>query len=60
MNGDYSWVTNEEDANFLYGGERFVLTDSDIKRLKRGDILNFFVNDEYGCTLRYTKKGDLK
>ena len=43
------------DAKYLYGGEDYVLTDEDIELLKQGKIFNFFVEDEYGCTLRYDK-----
>ena len=53
MTGDYEWVKSEADADFMYGGERFEISDNDIKRLKNGEVLNFFVNMEYGCTLRY-------
>ena len=42
-----------EDCDSMYGGEAFVLTDKDIELLKQGKIINFSVNDEYGCTLRY-------
>lgn len=42
-----------KDCNSMYGGEAFVLTDEDIELLKQGKIINFSVNDEYGCTLRY-------
>lgn len=53
MTGDFNWVKEENDANFMYGGERYTITDKDIERLKNGEILNFFVNMEYGCTLKY-------
>ena len=53
MTGDFNWVKEENEADFMYGGERFTITDEDIERLKNGEILNFFVNDEYGCTLKY-------
>ena len=55
MTGDYNWVNNEENADFMYGGERYIITDEDIERLKKGEVLNFFVNMEYGCTLKYEK-----
>ena len=42
-----------KDANFMYGGEIYILTDKDIEILKSGLIINFSVNDEYGCTLQY-------
>lgn len=53
MTGDYNWIKSENDADFMYGGERFTITDEDIERLKNGDVINFFVNMEYGCTLKY-------
>lgn len=57
MIGDFKWIKDEKDADFMYGGERFFITDEDIEKLKNGEILNFFVNDEYGCTLQYEKGG---
>lgn len=56
MTGDFKWVKDREEADFLYGGEQFTITDEDIERLKNGEILNFFVNEEYGCTLNYDKE----
>ena len=53
MTGDFKWIKEEKDADFIYGGESYTITDKDIKRLKNGEILNFFVNMEYGCTLKY-------
>ena len=53
MTGDFNWITEEKDADFMYGGEQYVITEEDIERLKKGEILNFFVNMEYGCTLKY-------
>ena len=55
MTGDYKWIKEDKEAAFLYGGYRYVIDDEDIERLKKGEILNFFVNDEYGCTLKYDK-----
>ena len=55
MNGDFKWIKDEKDADFMFGGEEFVITDEDIQSLKNGYILNFFVNMEYGCTLKYRK-----
>ena len=55
MTGDFNWIKDEKDADFMYGGEQFVITDEDIERLKKGEILNFFVNDEYGCILKYER-----
>ena len=49
------WIKDEKDADFMYGGVRFIITDSDIERLKNGEILNFSVNMEYGCTLKYER-----
>ena len=43
----------EEECDYIYGGEDFYLTDEDIMLLKQGKIINFDVNEEYGCTLRY-------
>lgn len=63
MTGDFKWIKEEKDADFMYGGESYTITDEDIKRLKNGEILNFFVNMEYGCTLKYEAKsenGDLE
>lgn len=55
MTGDFNWIKDEKDADFMYGGERYIITDEDIEKLKNGEILNFFVNMEYGCTLQYEK-----
>ena len=55
MIGDFKWVKDDKEADFLYGGEQFTITDEDIEKLKNGEILNFFVNDEYGCTLKYER-----
>ena len=57
MTGDFEWIKEDKEADFMYGGERYVITDEDIERLKNGEILNFFVNDEYGCILKYEKGG---
>lgn len=57
MTGDFQWIKTEDEADFMYGGERYVITDKDIEKLKKGEVLNFFVNDEYGCTLKY-ERGD--
>ena len=51
-------IDNLRDAKYLYGGQDFVLTDEDIELLKSGKIFNFFVEDEYGCTLRYEKDSE--
>lgn len=56
MTGDFKWVKDYKEADFIYGGEIYVITDDDIERLKNGEILNFFVNEEYGCILKYTKE----
>ena len=53
MTGDFEWVNNEKEVDFMYGGETWVITDEDIERLKKGEILNLFVNEEYGCSLKY-------
>ena len=44
-----------KDCDYIYGGCDFVITDEDIELLKSGKIINFSVNDEYGCTLSYRK-----
>ena len=48
---DIKIITNRKDANWLYGGSRFILTEDDIKALREGKIINFSINNEYGCTL---------
>lgn len=50
------WVDKLDEADYEYGGEDFIITDDDIELLKSGKILNFDVNMEYGCTLRYVKE----
>ena len=49
-------IDNIEQADYICGGEDYILTDEDIKVLKDGKIINFDVNWEYGCTLRYEPK----
>ena len=53
---DYQWVKDIKEADFMYGGEQYTITDEDIERLKNGEVLNFYVNMEYGCTLSYEKR----
>ena len=48
-------VDSYEEADYLYGGENYFITDKDIELLKQGKIINFSCNDEYGNTLRYLK-----
>ena len=55
MTGDFNWIKETKDADFMYGGEIYNITDKDIERLKNGEILNFFVNMEYGCVLKYER-----
>lgn len=52
------WNTIEDikDAEYLWGGADYVLTEDDLKALQEGKIINFSVNMEYGCTLRVEKK----
>lgn len=45
---------NINECDFMYGGEQYRLTDKDIELLKQGKIINFSVNNEYGCTLQYS------
>lgn len=49
----YHWIRDRNDWNSLYGGERIEIDDEDIERLKNGEMINFFVNQEYGCLLQY-------
>lgn len=50
----WKWIKNKNDAEYLFGNAgNFVLNDKDIERLKNGEILNFTVAAEYGCTLEY-------
>ena len=53
MIGDFNWVNNEKEVDYMYGGEDWLITDEDIDRLRKGEILNLFVNMEYGCSLKY-------
>lgn len=53
MNERSKIIDDLNDADHLYGGEDYVLTDEDIELLKQGKIFNFVVQSEYGCTLRY-------
>lgn len=55
MTGDYKWIKDENDADFMYGGELYTISGKDFERLKQGEIINFFVNMEYGCILKYEK-----
>ena len=51
---DYAWDEDEYDnCNYGFGGTDFIITEEDIELLKQGKIINFTVNDEYGCTLAY-------
>lgn len=46
------------ECDWLFGGEIIDINDEIIEALKEGKVLNFFVNDEYGCVLRYTEEND--
>jgi hypothetical protein len=60
MMADICKVCNDiSEASYLYGGEDYILTDDDLELLKNGAILNFFVNDEYGCTIRYQASNEV-
>ena len=48
-------VDSFKDCDYMYGGMDFFITDEDFELLKAGKIINFSVNDEYGCTLSYRK-----
>lgn len=52
---DVKYIDNEEQINWLYGGSEYILTDEDIEALKQGRLINFTVNMEYGCVLKYRK-----
>lgn len=47
-----------EECDYEFGGGDYFITDEDIELLKAGKIINFSVNDEYGCTLAYAKEGN--
>lgn len=47
-------------ADYIYGGEDFMITDEDIELLKSGKIINFSINEEYGCTLAYMNEKERK
>ena len=54
-------IDSLDEADYLYGpGDDYIISDDDIKQLKAGKILNIFVNDEYGITLRYEKEEEDK
>lgn len=55
MTGDHEWIKDTKEADFMFGGELYTITDEDFERLKHGEIINFFVNMEYGCLLMYEK-----
>lgn len=48
------WISNKNEADYIYGGETIQLSDMDIRKLRNGLFLNFSVNDEYGCVLEYS------
>ena len=50
------WVDTLDEADREYGGDDITITKADIELLKQGKILNFDVNMEYGCTLRYVEE----
>jgi hypothetical protein len=56
---DAKYIDNEEEADWLYGGSEYILTDEDIEALKHGKMINFTVNMEYGCILKYVKEKNL-
>ena len=53
---EVKYVDNEEEVDWLYGGSEYILTDEDIEALKQGKMINFSVNMEYGCVLKYVKE----
>lgn len=50
---------NYDDCNYMYGGGDYVIDDKDIELLKQGKIINFTVNEEYGCTLAYKQSEEV-
>ena len=52
----WNYCDTMEEVDYLYGGEDYILNDKDIEHLMNGGIINFSVNAEYGCTLRYEKE----
>ena len=57
MNKDQliKYVTDRKDADYLYGGENYVIDLEDLIQLLHGRIINFDVNMEYGCTLELSE-----
>lgn len=53
---DCNYIDKEEDADWRFGGSTYILTDEDIEALKQGKMINFSVNMEYGCVLKYVKE----
>mgnify|MGYP006991637030 CR=1 FL=1 len=47
-------VDNKDQCDWLYGGDAYFIDDNDIELLKSGKIINFSVNQEYGCALIYS------
>lgn len=52
------YVTDRKDADYIYGGENYVIDIEDMIQLLDGRLINFDVNMEYGCTLELSE--DLK
>lgn len=57
MNKDQliKYVTDRKDADYIYGGENYVIDIEDMVQLLEGKLLNFDVNMEYGCTLELSE-----
>lgn len=49
----YKVCDSYDECDYEFGGGDYFITDEDIELLKAGKIINFSVNDEYGCTLAY-------
>ena len=45
------YVTDRNEADYICGGENYVIDLEDMIQLIDGKIINFDVNMEYGCTL---------
>ena len=50
------FVDTLDEAEYVYGGDDYELTDEDLKLLMEGKILNIGINcNEYGITIRIKK-----
>lgn len=47
-------VDSKDQCDWMFGGGEYLIDDDDIELLKSGKIINFSVNQEYGCALIYS------